>query len=166
MKDILIWKFLGIRIWFHCPAYGHFNEEHRSQTGMHPSAVPVVSEPQQESRPKKTITRWLPPPQVFRFYFFLIRKTHWSEDVLTSQGNCKGLYEIKKFHTLCSFSRRSGLSGTPLRLCGIYQKQTLVCSGCSGFHKQANIQIKQKSMRIWEKTVSKILCTPGGSLSD
>lgn len=107
-----------------------------------------------------------PPPQVFRFHFFLIRKTHWSENVLTSQGNCKGLDEIKRFHTLCSFSRRSGLSGTPLRLCGIYQKQTFVCSGCSGFHEQANIQVKQKSMRIWEKTVSKILCTPGGSLSD
>ena len=59
----------------------------------------------------------------------------------------------ERFHTLCSFSRRSGLSGTPLRLCGIYQKQTFVCSGCSNFHKQACIKTKQKIKRTWEKAV-------------
>lgn len=32
--------------------------------------------------------------------------------------------------TLCNFSRLSSQSGMPLRLGGIYQKHTFVCSGC------------------------------------
>lgn len=62
------------------------------------------------------------------FFFFLPPRTLLASIIYHPDENCSNLALVTMWHlTLWSFSRFSSLSGIPLRLGGMYQKQTLVC---------------------------------------
>lgn len=77
------------------------------------------------------------PPEALFVYSSPLRTAQRQEAGLTRETDSRGRGNVL---TLCSFSRRSGLSGTPRRLCGMYQKQTFVCSGCGNFKRQSSKQ--------------------------